>query len=333
MIKDNRTYKIAVVEDNLGDFILLQDYLEETVIAPTIYHFNCYKDFYKFYETDSNFNEVDIVLLDLSLPDKNGEVLVKDVLKITPNIPVVALTGFSDICFAVRTLSLGVFDYLLKDDLTTTMLYKSIIYNIERNKNLVQLKESEHRYSDLFQLSPQPMFVYNKENLFILDVNKAAINHYGYSKEEFLQLTIENITSIECINELKIKTEDDTIKNQVLCKHKKKNGEIITVDVRSNEINFKNQKAIVILANDITENLKHIEAVEFQNQVLKEIAWTQSHVVRSPLARLMGLVEILSNENNSESEKKEMLGYLSKSAQELDGIITDIINKSKLVES
>jgi PAS domain S-box-containing protein len=333
MIRDNKTYKIAVVEDNIGDFILLQDYLEKSINAPLVYLFKCYKDFYNFYKTDSNFNEFDIILLDLSLPDKKGEELIKDVLKITPNIPVVALTGFSDISFAVRTLSLGVFDYLLKDDLTTTMLYKSIIYNIERNKNIAQLKESEHRYSDLFQLSPQPMFVYDKENLGILDVNKAAIDHYGYSKDEFLQLTIENITSLECINELKNKTEDKTIENQVLCKHKKKNGEIITVDVRSNEINFKNQKAIVILANDITENLKHIEAVEFQNQILKEIAWTQSHVVRSPLARLMGLVEILSNEDNSESEKKEMLGYLSKSAQELDDIITDIINKSKLVES
>lgn len=331
MIRDHRNYKIAVVEDNLGDFILLQDYLEETIITPTIYHFNCYKDFHKFQENDSKFNEVDIVLLDLSLPDKNGEVLVTDVLKITPNIPVVALTGFSDICFAVKTLSLGVFDYLLKDDLTTTMLYKSIIYNIERNKNLVKLKESEHRYSDLFQLSPQPMFVYDKENLQILDVNRAAIKHYGYTYEEFLQLTIENITSLDCINDLKIKTEDATVENQVLCKHKKRNDEIITVDVRSNEIRFKNTDAIVIVANDITDNLKHIEAVELQNQKLKEIAWMQSHIVRSPLARLMGLVEILENENNTAAEKKEILNYLSKSAHDLDDIISDIVNKSKLV--
>jgi len=332
MIKDNRVYKIAVIEDNIGDFILLQEYLEETVISPVIYHFNCYKDFLSFSEKESKFNEIDVILLDLSLPDKNGEVLIKDVLKISPNKPVIALTGFSDICFAVKTLSLGVYDYLIKDDLTATILYKSIIYNIERNKNLIQLKESEQRYFDLFELSPQPMFVYSSESLNILDVNQAAIEHYGYSRNEFLELKVENITSLECNNDLKINSLTKEVRNAFICKHKTKNGRVLTIDVRSNEIEYKNQKAIVILANDITENLRHTEAIERQNQILKEITWTQSHVVRAPLARLMGLVEILSTEKNSESEKKEILGCLLKSAQDLDEIITDIVNKSKFVE-
>lgn len=328
MIKDHNKYNIVVVEDNLGDFILLQDYLEETVIAPQIFYFNCYKDFSKFCETDNQFNDVDIVLLDLSLPDKNGEKLIKDVLKIVSNIPVVALTGFSDINFAIKTLSLGVYDYLLKDDLTATILYKSIIYNIERNKNLVQLKESESRYSELFHLSPQPMLVFDKKTLVFLDVNNAAINHYGYTLEEFKKMSILDLTNDDFLFEFD-NDQSKAATSQMFCKHQKKNGEIITVDLRSNNIQFNNLEAVVILASDISENLKYIEAIELQNQLLKEIAWTQSHEVRSPLAKILGLIALLDDEK--EEDRKEIIEYLQTSAKELDSVISTIVDKSKLV--
>lgn len=73
--------------------------------------------------------------------------------------------------------------------------------------------------------------------------------------------------------------------------------------------------------------------LEEQNGRLREIAWIQSHVVRAPLARLMGLIELLKMEANSDQQRRWVLQSIAKSAQELDSIIGEIIEKSQQVEN
>lgn len=69
---------------------------------------------------------------------------------------------------------------------------------------------------------------------------------------------------------------------------------------------------------DITERVSHIEEIELRNRQLTEIAWVQSHVIRSPLARIMGLVDLLKAADANDPEKDLLLDYLQLSAQELD---------------
>jgi len=69
--------------------------------------------------------------------------------------------------------------------LNSHVLYKSITYAIERRKVISELEESKRRYSNLFHLSPQPMWLYDTETYEFLQVNVAAIEHYGYSEDEF----------------------------------------------------------------------------------------------------------------------------------------------------
>ncbi|MCG9881093.1 MAG: response regulator [Bacteroidia bacterium] len=88
-----------------------------------------------------------------------------------------------------------------------------------------------------------------------------------------------------------------------------------------------------ILEEKVKERTKELlhnnELIKKQNEQLKEIAWIQSHVVRAPLARLMGLVELLQlNETSDELGKDEIVDFISKSAEELDGIIRDITLKA-----
>lgn len=80
---------------------------------------------------------------------------------------------------------------------------------------------------------------------------------------------------------------------------------------------------------DITDSVNYIEAIEKQNQRLREIAFTQSHHVRAPLARIIGLSKLLSDSNEREETKKECLQYLISSADELDGVIKDIVKKAE----
>lgn len=327
MHKDRKKYTIVVAEDNAGDFFLLQDYLEEMILTPEIIHVESFKELDAYLATNSK--TIDIVLLDLSLPDKRGEELIKDTLKIVAKIPTVVLTGYPDFSFAVKSLALGISDYLLKDDLNAATLYKSILYNIERNKNLVKLKESEHRYSDLFHLSPQPMWVYDAENFQFLDVNLAAVSHYGYAREEFLSMSIQDIVSGTA--ETDLLSDEIPSNSKDVFRHKKKNGEIVYAAMRSNTIPYNGREAKVVLIHDITENLKHLKAIEQQNKQLMEIAWTQSHVVRAPLARIMGLIQLISDEETPTHEKLEMLPYVLDSANELDEIIRTIVKQSKLI--
>lgn len=330
MIKDKKPYHILVVEDNPGDFLLITDYIEEQISKPTITHTTNFKETKHLLESDENL--FDVVLLDLSLPDKNGEQLVEDILLLCTDIPVIILTGYTDIDFSINSISKGIADYLLKDELNADALYKSIIYCIERLKKNIELSESEKRYSELFHLSPLPMWVYDIETLEFLDVNEAAQKHYGYSEEEFLAMTIRDIRPIEDIphfeEQLKKMHQNPFQFLSGVFRHIKKDGQVIIAEIQSNYISYKGRKARVILVNDITDRLEYISAIESKNKELQNIAWLQSHVMRAPVAKIMGIVHLLQQIELSQKEKDELLVDLVSCATELDQVIHNIAQKT-----
>jgi PAS domain S-box-containing protein len=80
------------------------------------------------------------------------------------------------------------------------------------------------------------------------------------------------------------------------------------------------------------ENLKQAyAAIEDQNTKLKEIAWIQSHEVRAPLSRIMGLINLLKNEDVESLTSNEILNLINRSAHELDGLIRAIVRKSETI--
>jgi PAS domain S-box-containing protein len=95
-------------------------------------------------------------------------------------------------------------------------------------------------------------------------------------------------------------------------------------------------KVIGICASimDITERkqmtldlMSHVNAIELQNKKLREIAWIQSHVVRAPLSRLMGLIDLFTNHETDDADKLTILDYILISANELDEVIKSISDK------
>lgn len=334
-LKDIKPYRILVVEDNPGDFTLVEDYILEYLTSPVVINspdFNQTKQLL----TGADSQTFDIIFLDLSLPDKQGEELIKEMLGICQGCPVVVLTGFTDINFSVKSLAMGISDYLLKDDLNPMSVYKSIIYNIERKKTLIEMQESEKRYSDLFHLNPEPMWVFDMETLGFLDVNASAVQSYGYSYDEFMSMTIKEIRPPEDVQIMNNAIEwvrnnpGGWLKNKF--RHLKKNGEIIIVEIKNNSIWFKGREAQLILAHNITERVNYIKAIEEQNQKLSEISWMQSHIVRAPIARLMGLIDLIKHPASSEELKEELLGYVLISANELDQIVRDIMSKTEEID-
>lgn len=180
------------------------------------------------------------------------------------------------------------------------------------------------------------MWVYDMADLKFLDVNIAAIVHYGYSRDEFLSMTIKDIRLVEDIPKLQeaiLKSSEEGLYYQGIFTHKKKNGELIETDIKSNVIVYNGKKAKIILANDVTEKVNYLKALEWQNKKLKEISWMQSHVVRAPLARILGLVPLIEDGNATIDEKVEMLGYVLKSANELDEIIREITALAQIADA
>ena len=333
MQKHREIFKILVVEDNAGDLALIEDYLREQIAYPNIHHAKNYQEASA--QLDNDEADFDVTLLDLTLPDKSGTELITNILTLSPDHPVVVLTGHSDSSFAIRSLALGVSDYLLKDEMTPSSLYKSIVYSIERKKTLRTLEDSEKKYSDLFHLGPQPLWVFDLETLKFLFVNNAAINKYGYSKQEFFSMTILDIRREEERSEfeayIRASIQRGDGRPQGIFKHRKKSGEIMFAELQSNTIQFDGKKATLVLAHDITERFEHIEAIEKQNEKLREIAWIQSHIVRAPLARAMGIAALIKELKNESPECSNLLGFLLESCTELDLIIRDIAQKASLV--
>ncbi|PBQ30435.1 hypothetical protein CNR22_01190 [Sphingobacteriaceae bacterium] len=210
---------------------------------------------------------------------------------------------------------------------------KDITRDVEQ---ISQLKESEKRYSDLFHLSPQPMWIYSLKTLQFIDVNDSAVRHYGYSKREFFSMTIRDIRPVDELERMEKAVEShrrsyDYFSNETFT-HLKKNGEHIKVEIQSNTISVRGITCRIVLINDITERINYLKALESQNKKLKEIAWTQSHIVRAPLTRIMGLIDVVENQKISSAEESMIRTNLLKSVHEIDTIIKDIILKAEHVE-
>ena len=126
MTKDKKLYKFLLIEDNPGDLIIIEDFLREEIEFPVIVTAFNYKQAAEILSIERGFSAL---LMDLSLPDKEGQALVTSILAITPiSCPVIILTGFANVEFSIKSITQGILDYLIKNNLTAAALYKSIFY-------------------------------------------------------------------------------------------------------------------------------------------------------------------------------------------------------------
>lgn len=201
----------------------------------------------------------------------------------------------------------------------------------QQELHLIQITDSEKKYSDLFHLSPQPIWVCDPDTNKITDVNAAAIDLYGYTHSEFTSMATSDI--VEVI--LPAQEEGSAVspphaglfsKDVIL--HRKKNGEIMYVIVLGKRIELSGKISEVIIIQDITEKLNYVQAIELQNRKLQEIAWMQSHLVRAPLARIMALADLIQNTPGTGIETNDLLEAINQSAIELDNVLRPIIDKA-----
>ena len=117
------------------------------------------------------------------------------------------------------------------------------------------LRDSESRYRVLFESSPVPKYVFDLKSLRFMAVNDASIEHYGYSREEFLAMTIRDIRpeSGEIPDGPSPEEETGIGRTARPWRHRKKNGTLIHVEISSHEIELEGMPCRLVLALDITE--------------------------------------------------------------------------------
>ena len=139
MIKKDKII-VLLIEDNPGDARLIKEMLKEAKLGS--YNLIIKSSLSEGLE-ELLKKGVDLILLDLMLPDSSGLRTVTILQEKVTNTPIIVLTGRTDEELALKTLKLGIQDYLVKDSIDTTLLERSIMYAIERHNVKIELKKKE----------------------------------------------------------------------------------------------------------------------------------------------------------------------------------------------
>jgi diguanylate cyclase len=149
-----------------------------------------------------------------------------------------------------------------------------------------ELAMSEQRYQLLFESNPQPTFVFDLSTQAFLAVNRAAVNTYGFRKDEFLSLALPSLAAAQDSGRwMEMADTGAPFKTQ----HRRKDGSIFDVELSLRRINWAGCAAALMLAADITER-KRTEQLELERRNFLETI-TQNHPLEESLRHLVQLLE------------------------------------------
>ncbi|MFO7846680.1 MAG: response regulator [Balneolaceae bacterium] len=326
-----KKFDLLIIEDNPGDYVLIEEYLNSNGLHHRLEHAQNFREAERItHKSESGF---DAVLLDLNLPDLEGEKLIKATMEMVNPAPVIILTGYSDMQFSIKSLSMGISDYILKDKLSSHNLWKSIRYSIERKSMYQKLRYSEQRYRDLFEHNPSPMIIWEIDSRKIIDCNGAAVQKYGYSKKQFTTLTVDDLQLEEGLKlqnasplNAKLDREQAPTPNKVW-RHRKKNGEIIFVESSGHQIEYRGRNCSLVLLNDVTDTIAMQEmmlesAIKAEEEERNRIANELHDSVLQQMVACGMFTQNLHDKVNGAPELKEDVA-------KLHSLIRDVITEAR----
>ena len=217
----------------------------------------------------------------------------------------------------------------------------------------LQLMESEFRYRQMFESSPQPMWVGDRETRKFIDVNSAAIAHYGYSREEFLALDLVDIRAPEIrdtpLESLSAPPPGAELRKYVR-RHRRKDGAMLHSVISVQWLDYRGRPAIVVLVNDITALIEAEQRVlrlnaeleervrertgrlEQANKELEAFTYSVAHDLRAPLRAIHGFSRLLIEDESERlsDDGKSSLGRVLKASAVMEEIIDDLLAYSRI---
>jgi PAS domain S-box-containing protein len=212
-----------------------------------------------------------------------------------------------------------------------------------------KMDPQEGRYRMLFEHSPLPMWVLDMENLRFLSVNEAAMELYGYSREQFLAMSADEVRLPEdrgSLRELLRRESGEVIRGAF--RHRKKSGEPIDIEGVGHLVNWRGRPARLVMLNDVTERRRtqqelerlnreledrvrsRTEQLEAANKELEAFSYSVSHDLRAPVRHIDGFVKLLERELPPPTEKTaHYLRTIAASSQRMAALIDDLLALSR----
>jgi PAS domain S-box-containing protein len=225
----------------------------------------------------------------------------------------------------------------------------------ERKRVEELLKESEERHRKLFENNPHPTWLFDRETLRFLAVNRAAVRNYGYSSDEFLAMEITDIRPPEDIPKVieAVGHLTDGKGSTGSWRHRRKDGKIIDVEITSYALSFGGRPAEVVVAVDVTERRQAEEErrtfteslavanqelelrnreVERATQLKSKFLASMSHELRTPLNAIVGFSDLLGEQAPGQLNAKQLrfVGHIKQGSKHLLQLINDILDLSKI---
>ncbi|HTL60040.1 MAG TPA: response regulator [Nitrospira sp.] len=176
--------RILIVEDNPGDVRLFREHLlgDRSLEVFTLAHADRLAPALESLEQAS----FDAVLLDLSLPDSQGIDTLTRVRAAKPSMPIVVLTSLDDEVLGLQLLQAGAQDYLVKGELTASLLRRSLRYAAERKRAEVELRRSEVFLESIVENIPHMIFVKDAGELRFVRFNRAGEELLGHTRQNLI---------------------------------------------------------------------------------------------------------------------------------------------------
>jgi len=225
----------------------------------------------------------------------------------------------------------------------------------ERKRAEAALREREASFRLLFANNPLPMWVYNLDTLAFLEVNQAAIAHYGYSRDEFMAMRITDIRPVDDVPLLlaQLTEERPALEVSGPWRHRLHDGRLITVIIHSHTIDFAGRRAVLVVAEDITERQQAEEAIqnlnadlerrvaertaqlEATNKELEAFSYSVSHDLRAPLRSIDGFSQALLEDygDRLDADGHDYLQRVRSATQRMSQLIDDLLSLARVTRS
>ncbi len=295
-------------------------------------------------------DKFDIVFADYVLHEFDAQRALALLKQANLNLPFIIIgeTVAEDV--SVTALKIGANDYVLKNNLKRLLpIVEIALREVQEQSARSQTvnddvsRGSESQYRILFDSNPHPMWVYELKTLRFLAVNDAAIRHYGYSRDEFMAMTVKGLRNPDSIPALLKQTirEGEGFSSSGLWKHRKKDGSPIDVEITSNGIVFDGKRAQLVLALDVTEKLKARHELQEKADELAamtqqlwhasklatmgELAANIAHELNNPLATISLRVETLANQLSGDEQKHKSLKVVMGEVERMATLVNNLL--------
>ena len=204
----------------------------------------------------------------------------------------------------------------------------------ERKDKEFKLIESEHKLQKNIEAIPHPMLIVS-EDVEIQFVNLEFEKVFGYTEDEVLGRSINFMIperfrqGHDFLHKNYLEQGGKSIRMGRFASAITKNGNEISIDASLNTFTAGGKRFIIVILQDITELKKHQDTIIQQNEALRSIAWEQSHKLRTPVANILSLCDLLVNNNHdTEEEKLQYIEFLTESAKSLNLIVHKIVGQA-----